>query len=120
MRLFKIGETSCHLSLRGYLPGPHLGNIVFGGQTPALSQHTLSDMGFGGILYSNAALQSAMFAIGHTMKHLKSLGSPYGAESQTDPHFLSAKKSSTWPVGQQSRSATHHMGIFRANDSCGT
>jgi 2-methylisocitrate lyase-like PEP mutase family enzyme len=64
------------------VPGPHLCNIVHGGRTPMLPQAVLAEMGFGGVLYANAALQSAMLAIGRTLRHLKDEGSLAGAESQ--------------------------------------
>ena len=64
------------------LPGPHLANIVHGGKTPMLPQAALAEMGYGGVLYANAALQSAMLAIGRTLQHLKEQGSLAGAESQ--------------------------------------
>ncbi len=64
------------------LPGPHVANIVHGGKTPMLPQAALAEMGYGGVLYANAALQSAMLAIGRTLQHLKEQGSLAGAESQ--------------------------------------
>lgn len=64
------------------LPGPHLANIVHGGKTPMLSQPLLAEIGFGGVLYANAALQSAMLAIMKTLRHLKQVGSLAGAEEQ--------------------------------------
>jgi 2-methylisocitrate lyase-like PEP mutase family enzyme len=64
------------------LPGPHLCNIVHGGKTPMLPREELAAMGFGGILYANAALQSAMLSISQMLRHLKQVGSLAGAESQ--------------------------------------
>lgn len=64
------------------LPGAHLCNIVHGGKTPMLPQHVLAEMGFAGVLYANAALQSAMLAIGRTLRHLRETGSLHGAEDQ--------------------------------------
>lgn len=64
------------------LPGPHLCNIVHGGKTPMLAQQALAALGFGGILYANAALQSAMLAISRTLAHLKDVGSLEGAQDQ--------------------------------------
>lgn len=64
------------------LPGAHLCNIVHGGKTPMLAQDELARMGFGGILYANAVLQSAMLAISRTLNHLKDSGSLAGAEGQ--------------------------------------
>ncbi len=39
---------------------PQVANMVFGGDTPLLSQTELADMGFALVLYANAALQSAI------------------------------------------------------------
>ena len=36
--------------------------MVFGGKTPAISQEELAAMGFGLVLYANAALQAALKA----------------------------------------------------------
>ena len=62
------------------LPGPHIVNIVHGGKTPMLPQAALARMGFAGILYANAAMQSAMLAMKSTMAHLNQVGSLAGAE----------------------------------------
>jgi 2-methylisocitrate lyase-like PEP mutase family enzyme len=64
------------------LPGPHICNMVFGGKTPLLPREQLAQMGYGGILYANAALQAAMLAMRNVMQHLKAHGSLTGAESQ--------------------------------------
>src|SRR4051812_49142348 len=42
------------------LPVPQVANMVFGGLTPAASQAELAAMGFGAVLYANAALQAAL------------------------------------------------------------
>src|SRR5947209_4805499 len=52
------------------VPGNHICNIVFGGKTPMLPARELGRMGFSGILYANAALQSAMLAMKKTLTHL--------------------------------------------------
>ena len=39
---------------------PQVANMVFGGDTPLLTQTELADMGFALVLYANAALQSAI------------------------------------------------------------
>ena len=64
------------------VPGVHLCNIVFGGKTPMLPHEELGRLGFAGILYANAALQAAMLAMTHAMRHLKAHGSLAGAEEQ--------------------------------------
>ncbi len=69
-------------SIPRLVPGPHLCNIVHGGKTPMLPQETLAEMGFAGILYANAVLQSAMLAISRTLTHLKQVGSLSGAQDQ--------------------------------------
>jgi 2-methylisocitrate lyase-like PEP mutase family enzyme len=45
-----------------------------------LPQAALAEMGYGGVLYANAALQCAMLAISRTLAHLKDVGSLHGAE----------------------------------------
>lgn len=64
------------------VPGAHIANIVFGGKTPMLPAETLGQMGFAGILYANAALQSAMLAMRDTLAHLKRHGTLAGAEDR--------------------------------------
>ncbi len=53
------------------LPVPQIANMVFGGATPLLPRTTLADMGFGMVLYANAALQAAMHATDATLAALK-------------------------------------------------
>ncbi|MFM9882067.1 MAG: oxaloacetate decarboxylase [Burkholderiales bacterium] len=64
------------------VPGRHICNIVFGGKTPMLPREQLAKMGYGGILYANAALQAAMLAMRNVMQHLQANGSLAGAEDQ--------------------------------------
>ena len=47
-----------------------------------LPHEELGRLGFAGILYANAALQAAMLAMTHAMRHLKAHGSLAGAEEQ--------------------------------------
>ena len=47
-----------------------------------LPQEQLAKMGYGGILYANAALQAAMLAMRNVLEHLKAKGSLAGAEDQ--------------------------------------
>jgi 2-methylisocitrate lyase-like PEP mutase family enzyme len=54
---------------------PQIANIVFGGLTPALSQAELAQLGFGGVLYANAALQAALKSVNDVMAVLKHDGS---------------------------------------------
>jgi len=45
------------------LPRPLLMNIVIGGKTPALSRARLGELGYGIVLYANAALQGAVLGM---------------------------------------------------------
>jgi 2-methylisocitrate lyase-like PEP mutase family enzyme len=54
---------------------PQIANMVFGGLTPPLQQTELAKLGFGGVLYANAALQAALKAVGGAMEALKRDGS---------------------------------------------
>jgi len=53
---------------------PQLANMVFGGRTPALSQAELAGLGFGLVLYANAALQAAVKAMQEVLSTLKADG----------------------------------------------
>ncbi len=57
------------------IPAPQIVNIVHGGRTPPLPRAELAEMGFAGVLYANAALQSALFAVEETLTSLKETGS---------------------------------------------
>ncbi|WP_327751849.1 isocitrate lyase/phosphoenolpyruvate mutase family protein [Sphingobium sp. SJ10-10] len=57
------------------LPVPQIANIVHGGKTPPLPQSELADMGFGLVLYANAALQAAVRASATVLGSLKATGS---------------------------------------------
>jgi 2-methylisocitrate lyase-like PEP mutase family enzyme len=57
------------------IPVPQIANIVFGGLTPALSQAELAQLGFGGVLYANAALQAALKSVSDVMAALRRDGS---------------------------------------------
>lgn len=57
------------------LPVPQVANIVFGGLTPAVAQSDLADMGFGAVLYANAALQAALKSVRNVLGSLKASGS---------------------------------------------
>jgi 2-methylisocitrate lyase-like PEP mutase family enzyme len=59
----------------GTLPVPQIANIVHGGMTPALPQSELAAMGFGGVLYANAALQAALKSVRNVLGSLKTNGS---------------------------------------------
>jgi len=57
------------------LPVPQIANLVFGGLTPALPQSKLAEMGFGAVLYANAALQAALKSVREVLGSLKNNGS---------------------------------------------
>jgi 2-methylisocitrate lyase-like PEP mutase family enzyme len=54
---------------------PQVANMVFGGLTPSVSQHRLAEMGFGAVLYANAALQAALKSVHEVLGTLKINGS---------------------------------------------
>lgn len=54
---------------------PQVANIVHGGETPPLPQGELAEMGFGIVLYANAALQAAVRASTEVLASLKANGS---------------------------------------------
>jgi 2-methylisocitrate lyase-like PEP mutase family enzyme len=54
---------------------PQIANIVHGGKTPPLPQAELAEMGFGLVLYANAALQAAVRASVDVLSALKATGS---------------------------------------------
>ena len=56
------------------LDKPQLINIVIGGKTPALDASELGKMGFGLILYANAALQGAVLGMQRALGSLKQNG----------------------------------------------
>lgn len=56
------------------LPTPQVVNIVIGGQTPALTAAAFGAMGFGMVLYANAALQGAMRGMLNALSELKQAG----------------------------------------------
>lgn len=57
------------------LPVPQVANMVFGGMTPPVPQRELAAMGFGAVLYANAALQAALKSVREVLSSLRSLGS---------------------------------------------
>jgi 2-methylisocitrate lyase-like PEP mutase family enzyme len=56
------------------LDRPQLMNIVIGGKTPALDQSELARLGFGIVLYANAALQGAALGMQLSLSQLKAQG----------------------------------------------
>ncbi len=59
----------------GAIRVPQVANIVHGGKTPPLPQTELAEMGFGIVLYANAALQAAVRASAEVLGSLKATGS---------------------------------------------
>ena len=57
------------------VPVPQIANMVFGGLTPPLAQSELAALGYGGVLYANAALQAALKSVNDVMAALKRDGS---------------------------------------------
>ena len=69
--------------IAGELACPQIVNVVIGGKTPALPQQVLADMGFGLVLYANAALQGAVRGMFNALAQLKATG-----ELQEDPQLV--------------------------------
>jgi 2-methylisocitrate lyase-like PEP mutase family enzyme len=53
------------------LPCPQVVNIVIGGKTPALPAAEFAQLGFGMVLYANAALQGAVRGMTHALSRLQ-------------------------------------------------
>ena len=53
------------------LSTPQLINMVIGGKTPVTDAHALREMGYGLILYANAALQGAVAGMQRALDHLR-------------------------------------------------
>jgi len=56
------------------LKAPQVANIVFGGLTPELGRQRFAELGFGCVLYANAALQAALKASHEVLMALKREG----------------------------------------------
>jgi 2-methylisocitrate lyase-like PEP mutase family enzyme len=54
---------------------PQIANMVFGGLTPPMPQGELAALGFGAVLYANAALQAAVKGVNEVLAGLKRDGS---------------------------------------------
>jgi 2-methylisocitrate lyase-like PEP mutase family enzyme len=61
--------------IAGALSVPQVANVVFGGRTPELGQEKFAELGFGCVLYANAALQAALKASQDVLAALKRDGS---------------------------------------------
>jgi 2-methylisocitrate lyase-like PEP mutase family enzyme len=60
--------------LPGLFKAPQLINIVVGGKTPVMPQSALAELGFGIVLYANAALQSAVLGMQKALSVLRTEG----------------------------------------------
>jgi 2-methylisocitrate lyase-like PEP mutase family enzyme len=69
--------------IAGELACPQIVNVVIGGKTPGLPQQVLAEMGFGLVLYANAALQGAVRGMSNALHQLKATG-----ELQEDPQLV--------------------------------
>ena len=56
------------------LPVPQVVNVVIGGKTPTLDARAFADMGFGMVLYANAALQGGLRGMTAALERLRSTG----------------------------------------------
>jgi 2-methylisocitrate lyase-like PEP mutase family enzyme len=65
----------------GSADAPFLLNLVYGGNTPILSQQELAQMGFAMVLYANAALQAAISGMQRVLGHIKTTGSIDGMQN---------------------------------------
>ncbi len=57
-----------------FLPVPQLVNVVIGGKTPTLDAADFAKMGFGLILYANAALQGSLHGMTAALRQLRDSG----------------------------------------------
>ena len=64
----------------GSADAPFLLNLVYGGNTPILSQKELAEMKFAMVLYANAALQAAVTGMQRVLGHIKETGSIDGMQ----------------------------------------
>ena len=60
--------------IAGELPCPQIVNVVIGGRTPALPAAEFGEMGFGMVLYANAALQGAVRGMTNALAELQRRG----------------------------------------------
>jgi 2-methylisocitrate lyase-like PEP mutase family enzyme len=63
-------------------PGVHICNMVIGGKTPVLTREKLAAMGYGGIVYANAALQASLYGMNRVLSKLAEQGSIEGLEAE--------------------------------------
>lgn len=75
MTFVEAPRDAAQMARIAQLPVPQVANIVHGGKTPPLPQSELAAMGFGLVLYANAALQAAVRASHEVLASLKDTGS---------------------------------------------
>ena len=59
------------LAIPQAVPGIHLCNMVIGGKTPIMTSDELSQLGYGLVLYANAALQGAVTGMQRVLHQLR-------------------------------------------------
>jgi len=64
------------------VPGPHVINMVEGGQTPILPLAELGELGFSVVLYANAVLRAGLFGMRRVAEHLLSSGDTLAVQDQ--------------------------------------
>jgi 2-methylisocitrate lyase-like PEP mutase family enzyme len=75
MTFIEAVESEAELrTIPSRLSVPQVLNIVVGGKTPVLAQSELKKLGFGLVLYANAALQGAIVGMRDALQDLKSAG----------------------------------------------
>lgn len=60
--------------IAGALDAPQVANMVAGGRTPLVGREALREMGFGAVLYANAALQAALAGMTTVLRALRDDG----------------------------------------------
>ena len=66
-----VEELGC---IAGALDAPQVANMVAGGRTPLVGREALREMGFGAVLYANAALQAALAGMTTVLRALRDDG----------------------------------------------
>jgi 2-methylisocitrate lyase-like PEP mutase family enzyme len=64
------------------VPGPHIVNMVEGGQTPLLPLAELTELGFSVVLYANAVMRGGLLGMRRIAKHLLDKGDTLDVQDQ--------------------------------------
>jgi 2-methylisocitrate lyase-like PEP mutase family enzyme len=64
------------------VPGPHVVNMVEGGQTPLLPLAELTELGFSVVLYANAVMRGGLLGMRRIAKHLLDKGDTLDVQDQ--------------------------------------